>query len=352
MKVGIVTIYDNNNYGNKLQCFALQQKLTELGADVTVIHDEDKRLSIKVKKLIKSILKRKANTREIRLRKKQFEEFNKKIKYSKYTVDFRHPKIKEKFEYVVVGSDQVWNPCFNRLSNLDILKFTKPNKRISYAASFGINDIPAEYQNRISNEIAKFKAISVREDKGKEIIEKCTARNDIQVLIDPTMLLNSNDWDKLIRKPKQKINKKFILKYFLGNISKDKDDEIRRVARENDCEIIDILDKNNTFYQTGPSEFLYLEKNAYLICTDSFHSCVFAVLYNVPFIVFEREHKGTSMNSRITTFLSKFQLENRYYTGKINNQILQVNYTTTYKILEKERKKSLDFLKQALDIKE
>lgn len=352
MKVGIVTIYDNNNYGNKLQCFALQQKLTEFGADVTVIHDEDKRLSIKVKKNIKKLLKRRSTIKGVKLRKRKFEDFNKKIKYSKYTVDFSHPRIKEEFEYFIVGSDQVWNPCFNRLSNLDILKFTKPNKRISYAASFGINDIPAEYQNRISNEIAKFKAISVREDKGKEIIEKCTARKDIQVLIDPTMMLTSNDWDKVIMKPEQAINKKYILKYFLGNISKEKNDEINRIAKENDCEIIDISDKNSPFYQTGPSEFLYLEKNAFLICTDSFHSCVFAILYNVPFIVFNREHNGTSMNSRITTLLLKFQLENRYYKGKINNQILQADYTIAYKILEKERKKSLDFLKKALDIKE
>lgn len=352
MKIGIVTIYDNNNYGNKLQCFALQQKLTELGADVTVIHDEDKRLSIKVKKRIKMLLKQRSTIKGAKLRKRKFEDFNKKIKYSKYTVDFAHPRIKEEFEYFIVGSDQVWNPCFNRLSNLDILKFTKPNKRISYAASFGINDIPTEYKSRISNEIAKFKAISVREDKGKEIIEKCTERNDIQVLIDPTMMLTSKDWDKIIMKPEQAINKKYILKYFLGDISKDKNDEINRIAKENDCEIIDISDKNSPFYQTGPSEFLYLEKNAFLICTDSFHSCVFAILYNVPFIVFNREHNGTSMNSRITTLLLKFQLENRYYEGKINNQILQADYKIAYKILEKERKKSLDFLKKALDIKE
>ena len=183
-------------------------------------------------------------------------------------------------------------------------------------------------------------------------MEKLTQRRDIQVLIDPTMMLTSNDWDKVIMKPEQAINKKYILKYFLGNISKDKNDEINRIAKENDCEIIDISDKNSPFYQTGPSEFLYLEKNAFLICTDSFHSCVFAILYNVPFIVFNREHNGTSMNSRITTLLLKFQLENRYYKGKINNQILQADYTIAYKILEKERKKSLDFLKKALDIKE
>lgn len=354
MKIGVVTIYDDNNYGNKLQCFALQQKLTELGASVTVIHDEDKRIIIKAKRVIKRFLKLEDHIKEKEKRKNKFEIFNKKIKYSNYTVDFKHPKIKDDFEYFVVGSDQVWNPNFNRLSNLDILKFAKPNKRISYAASFGVNDIPERYQNRISDEISRFKEISVREDSGKEIIEKYTTRNDIQVLIDPTMLLTSQEWDEVATKPEKAINKRYILKYFLGAVSEEKNNEIDRIAKKNKLEIIDIMDINSSFYQTGPSEFLYLEKNAILICTDSFHACVFAILYNVPFIAFDREHNGISMNSRIKTLLSKFQIEDRYYKGKIRNQsqVLQTNYTMAYKILEKERRKSLIFLKEALDIKE
>ena len=356
MKVGIVTIYDDNNYGNKLQCFALQQKLTELGAEVTVIHDDDKRLSIKVKRLAKKLLKRENNTKEKTLRKRKFEDFNKKIKYSKYTVDLAHPKIKEEFEYFIVGSDQVWNPNFNRLNNLDILKFAKSNKRISYAASFGINDIPAEYQNRITDEISKFHAISVREDRGKEIIEKYTKRSDTQVLIDPTMLLTSKEWDKVLIKPEKITSKRYILKYFLGNIDKSKNDEINRIAKENDCEIIDVMDKNSLFYQTGPSEFLYLEKNAFLICTDSFHSCVFAILYNRPFIVFERENKSTKnnskMNSRIQTLLEKFNLKNTLFNKTIENKQLKVDYTETNRILKSEQEKSIKFLKNVLDIKE
>ena len=125
------------------------------------------------------------------------------------------------------------------------------------------------------------------------------------------------------------------------------------MARENNCEIINILDKNSPFYQTGPSEFLYLEKNAFLICTDSFHSSVFAILYNRPFIVFEREQKGLeSMNSRIETLINKFNLKNRKFTGKITEENLQHDYTAAYEILEKERQKSNEFLKKALDINE
>ena len=65
----------------------------------------------------------------------------------------------------------------------------------------------------------------------------------------------------------------------------------------------------------GPSEFLYLEKNAFLICTDSFHSSVFAILYNVPFIIFNRENSKNLMNSRIETLLDNFKIKNRIFDG-------------------------------------
>ena len=140
------------------------------------------------------------------------------------------------------------------------------------------------------------------------------------------------------------------MNYFLGELSETRKKEIDRIAIENNCEIINILDKNSPFYQTGPSEFLYLEKNAFLICTDSFHSSVFAVLYNRPFIVFDREDSLVSMNSRIETLINKFNLKNRKFTGKITEENLQHDYTEAYEILEIERQKSNEFLKKALDI--
>jgi len=288
-------------------------------------------------------------------RKNNFNDFNNNIIYStkKITV---FSKL-NKYSYIIVGSDQVWNPKFNRLREVDLLNNVDNNKRISYAASFGVSNIDDKSKEKVKKEISKFKAISVREDRGKEIIEELTDRKDVEVLIDPTMLLTYEEWDKVSKKPKQldKLNgKKYILNYFLGKLSNERMKEIERVAKENNCEIINILDKKNPFYECGPSEFLYLEKHAFLICTDSFHSSVFAILYGRPFIVFDREQEGVaSMNSRLDTLINKFKLKNRRYNDKnITKENLNHDYTEAYKILEKEREKSKKFLMKALDIKE
>ena len=246
------------------------------------------------------------------------------------------------------GSDQVWNPKFDRLSDVDLLSFATPEQRISFSASFGISELPENSKEKAKRELEKFKSISVREDRGKEIVEELTERKDVQVLVDPTMLLTSEEWDKVAKKPEQLKTDKYILNYFLGEISEKRKKEIERIAKENNCEIINILDKNSPFYQTGPSEFLYLEKNAFLICTDSFHSSVFAILYNRPFVVFDREDSNVKMNSRLDTLLKKFKLENRWYKDKITEEQLKVDYKEPYIILEEERKKAKEFLENAI----
>lgn len=284
----------------------------------------------------------------------KFIQFNKNIKYSKYHIDKNHipENLGEKYDIFVTGSDQVWNHNFERMSNIDFLTFAPKEKRNSFSASFGINEVPEDMKKYYKNNLLGLKNISVREEAGKEIIEELTGRKDVDVLIDPTMLLTTKEWDKVSKKPKQLKKDKYILNYFLGELSESRKKEIDRIAKENGCEVINILDSNSPFYQTGPSEFLYLEKNAFLICTDSFHSCVFAILYNRPFIVFNREDKLVSMNSRIDTLLSKFKLEDRRYEGKIQKEDLLNNYEEAYKILENEREKATNFLKKALDIKE
>ena len=191
-----------------------------------------------------------------------------------------------------------------------------------------------------------FDAISVREDAGKEILKDLGYKGDVSVLVDPTMLLTASEWDEVSKKPEMLKTDKYILNYFLGDLSKERVNEIQRVAKENDCEVINILDKNSPFYECGPSEFLYLEKHAFLICTDSFHSSVFAVLYNRPFIVFDREQENVAnMNSRLDTLISKLKLKNRKYNNKcITYENMNHDYTEAYKQLEIERRKSKEFL--------
>lgn len=221
-------------------------------------------------------------------------------------------------------------------------------KEFLFLQVLGVEKLPDNLEIFYKERLQNFKSISVREDAGKEIVKNLTKREDIEVLIDPTMLLEAKEWDKVAKVPK----KKYILNYFLGNISDERKNEIDSIAKENNCEIINILEINDPYYCSGPSEFLYLEKNAFLICTDSFHSSVFAIIYNRPFIIFEREDKNVKMNSRIETLIKKFKLKDREFNYKITDENLKHDYTDAYQILYDERKKSIEFLKKALEIKE
>ena len=349
MKIGIVTINDNNNYGNRLQNYAVQEIIKKEGYEcytlknIPQLNGKEKMLLRLTKYVITKNLKQEKNKKRLN----SFLKFNENINFTKHYIN-PYANIYKKYNYFVTGSDQVWNPTFGRLRDVDLLNFAKPEQRIAFSASFGISELPEKCKEKAKRELEKFKAISVREDRGKEIIEELTGRKDVQVLVDPTMLLTSEEWDKVAKKPEQLKTDKYILNYFLGELSQKRRKEIERIAKENNCEIINILDKNSPFYQTGPSEFLYLEKNAFLICTDSFHSCVFAILYNRPFVVFDREDKMVKMNSRIDTLLNKFVLQDRWYKNKITNEQLKVNYGESYKILEEERKKAKEFLENAI----
>lgn len=350
MKIGIITINDNNNFGNRLQNYALQSFIEKRNIKCMTIRNEailNNKKDI-VLGIIKNIYIKIMQKGKKSKRLNRFKEFNKNIKFTKFCM-IPHTKIKTQYDYFFTGSDQVWNPTFGRLSDVDLLSFAKPEQRIAFSASFGISELPENCKEKTKKELEKFKAISVREIKGKEIVENLTGREDVQVLVDPTMLLTAEEWDKVAKKPKQLKKDKYILNYFLGELSETRKGEIERIAKENNCEVINILDKRNPFYETGPSEFLYLEKNAFLICTDSFHSSVFAILYNRPFVVFDREDSHKKMNSRLDTLLRRFKLENRWYKGTITKQQLQVNYGETYKVLEVERKKAEEFFEKAIE---
>lgn len=354
-KIAVLTINDDTNYGNRLQNYAVQENLKRFKIEVETISNQNGIIGKKrFKKLLKNQIKKVLSISPEIKRYNYFMEFNKNIKYSKYYIDKDHipENLKDKYDCFITGSDQVWNPNFGRMSDIDFLTFAPKEKRNSFSASFGISEISLEMKEYYKERLEGINNISVREEAGKKIVEELTGRKDVQVLVDPTMLLTAEEWDKVSKEPKQLKTDKYILNYFLGELSETRKKEIDRIAKENNCKVINILDKNSPFYQTGPSEFLYLEKNAFLICTDSFHSSVFSILYNRPFIVFDREDSLVSMNSRIETLINKFNLKNRKFTGKITEENLKHDYAEAYRILEEERKKSDDFLRKALDIKE
>lgn len=354
--VGILTINDYNNYGNRLQNYAVQEAIRHCGCKAETIQNKKGYYNGNHKVLLKNNIKnfiKKYSNKPNHKRSSSFLEFNKNIDMSSIMIDLKHidMMLSKKYDYFITGSDQVWNPKFERLTDIDLLSFANDNQKISFSASFGISALPEDKKEYTKQNLQTFKAISVRENAGKKIVEELTDRTDVEVLVDPTMLLSAEEWDKISKKPKNLKNNKYILNYFLGELPESWRKEINRVAKENNCEVINILNPNDPFYQTGPSEFLYLEKNAFLVCTDSFHSSVFSIIYDTPFIIFERQDKLVSMNSRIDTLLSKFNLQNRRFNEKITEDLLRCNYKDAKRTLEKEKEKSFNFLRRALDIK-
>jgi hypothetical protein len=192
-------------------------------------------------------------------------------------------------------------------------------------------------------------AISVREEKGKELANQLTGREDIYLHLDPTLLLRAEEWKKIEKKPKLYDGGNYILKYFLGEKDSKINQDIEKFAKANKLTIIDVISQDSPYYNIGPSEFLFLERNAEVIITDSFHACVFAILNERPFVVVERKEKNfQSMGSRIDTLLDKFHLENRRYdAGSLDETAgTPINYTRVNEILEIERNDSIQYLKK------
>ncbi len=357
MKVGIITIIDNNNYGNRLQCYAVQKVLKKLGVEAETIY-YGKELNIKYKdkiKLMKKIIK--SCYLEIRINLKRFSKFkrarifsffNKNIKTTNKRTLLYNKNSQKKYDYFLVGSDQIWSPNYGRFGDVEFLTFVPKEKRIAYAPSFGVSEIAKEKEDFCSEPLKEFKAISVREEAGKQIIEKITGRKDVEVLVDPTMMLTEKEWIEVEKKPKCLKNDNFVFCYFLGTVSEEKWKYIEKQAQKNNSKIVKLNDKNNEFYNMGPAEFIYLLRNAQYIFTDSFHGCVFSILFKKDFIIFDRESKKQSMYSRIDTLLEKFHLNDRKY--KEEKELKPVDYSISDNILEEERQKTYNFLRKAFDM--
>lgn len=398
-KIALLTLY-NNNYWNKLQNYAVQEIIKKYvrNWEITTIRNNGK-VTIKILLItwinylfkeykntwiintILQIIKKSLNIlictikgncskwekilfqeKQLSNRTNSFNKFNKHIKSSDFIEDVYRPNRKnlEWFDYYIVGSYQVRHPRSIHLMPLFTLWYIKDNnKKIAFSASFAIDHLP-KWNSKGIKDISKFKAISVRETKWKEIIEEYTDRKDVQVLLDPTMLLPVESRDKISICPSQFKelwfeNNKYIFCYFLWSITEKAKHEIERIAKEQNNKIIYIMDINDPFYTCWPSEFVWLIRNAYLVCTDSFHWSVFSLLYNKPFLVFNRvdpwqkEWEKNSMNSRLVTLLEKFQIKNRYFNWKIDNKLLMPDYPQFKNILNQEKIKADKFLKQAFD---
>lgn len=343
-KVGIVTLNGYYNFGNKLQNYALTKYIERKGYEVdTIWSGEEISLKSKIRYfIIKYVPYNKKWKRE-----RKFYLFSKKH-ISK--IDYKK-KIINNYNIFIAGSDQVWNYESVKSNVNYLIPFSANQKLISYAASLGNSFIPEEYVSLYKDMLNRFDFISVRELSGKVILENTIGlkNKSIEVLIDPTMLINAAEWNQIEKKPSIFQNKKYILLYFLGYLDEKSANIIFNYARKNELEVIDLLNIKDPFYVSGPEEFIYLVHHASLVCTDSFHSSVFSFIYDIPFIVFKRKGVNDKMYSRLDNLIATFKLDNREYNGySITLDNINANYSQGKKILKNEIDKAKIFIDNAL----
>ena len=165
------------------------------------------------------------------------------------------------------------------------------------------------------------------------------------------MLLNKEEWLKIAKEHKNKPRSKYLISYFWGKIPKERKTLIKQIAKKYNLEIVSIADlKDKKTYTADPSEFIDYINSASLVLTDSYHGTIFSILMETPFFVFERIG-GKSMYSRIETLLELTELSGREERDiDLNKEILNIDFSHVKGILEKERKKSFDFLSKAMKI--
>lgn len=379
MIIGILTLVPYDNYGGILQGYALQTVLERMGHKVYIYNTKlynYKSLKFKAKKLVKWSL------RKYVLHRKD-EPFLRPFSYEDYRVSELKPFIKKYIhltrtfhngtqdiynftkeagiEVVVVGSDQTWRPGLSPdLYHLfgDFIPKDSPIKRIAYAASFGVDKL--EYSpNQLDvckPLLQRFKAVSVRETSGIELCKKYFGV-DAEWVLDPTMLLDKEDYMQLI-KNYQPIDKKIDFMQYVFFWDSHEREVISKIITILNTKPVNLFPERFLWEVKNKEElvmskfkpleeWLYGYANSKFVVTDSFHGTVFCIIFNVPFIVV-----SPKAVTRFKTLLSLFGLKHRLVikpeevTEELVNE--RIDWEKVNKKREELKKQSIDFLRKAL----
>ncbi len=364
--IGILTWHYFHNFGSALQTYALFTTLKKFSDDVSVINYRNTCYSglLKFKPLrsfktfIQYLLTQVnfpgsehwfVNARLFRMRH---------LKQSKEVNSGNELQILAKnYDVIVYGSDQIWAPnVFNSIYMGDYV----PNivKKISYAASVGLNNIPSDMVELYKRLLLDYQSVSVRESEGKNLLESvCGIKAD--VVLDPTLLLDANDYRRIEKKVKSfNLDKPFIFCYFLNNNHNYKKYIESFAAKFGDINIIGISENErdhlwmNTLEGIGADQFVWLIDNARFVFTDSYHGSIFSLLFHKELYILKRfkENDPVCQNSRIRQLMDYFNIHHRLvdYDSDVN-EIQSIDYHYFDKELTLLRDKSFIYLKNALE---
>ena len=384
-KIGCVIAYTegHNNYGTSLQGYAMLKKIQQLGYEVEVIHYE-KRLTLpqKIKFVANAIragewknIKKRLTAKQI---KKQYPQYAANIAERTKAVNaYKAKKLLPLFHTYVgydalhkgslnydaggVGSDQVWTPMSLPNKFFNLLFVDDSVRKVAYASSFGVSEIPAFQRKATGMYLDRFYRIGVREERGKEIVEELSHQK-ATVVADPTLLLTREEWEAEISDARPNESEPYIFCYFLGT-----NQEARKAANElkekTGYKIITIrhmdeyVPEDEQFgdeapYNIDPNDFVkYISKAAY-VCTDSFHCTVFSILFHRQFMTFYRfaTTNKTGRNSRIDSLFEILSIDrSRIYSGYMDSITNKIDWEKVDTKLSELRKRSIGFLQESLE---
>lgn len=302
-KIGTITFHWATNFGAVLQAYALQQFLMKNGFETELIDYVPfqnyvmQRFSWLRNRNTKLFNREKAirNFRKNRLR----------LSKKRYCSNSSLFGINDSYDAVISGSDQVMNFSFiefaeyKKITMSYYLNFLGEHvKRISYAASFGSDEIPDKFKNNVLNELKKFSWVSVREQSAVEMLGEIGINSDL--VVDPTLLLHSEDYSDLSTQSKTGCA---YSSFILHNNQFEAD-------RINDYLSKVFGDCLNNAGSTSVEEWLDVIRYSSFVFTNSFHAVVFSILFHTPFLVVGVE--GSKMNGRLQSLLKTLNLEYRF----------------------------------------
>lgn len=370
MKIDVITLHRAQNYGSVLQTLALQEKLKQLGHEVTILdyYPERytnsgllKRLKGKSDKFKNPLLLLAAKILIYPSYLKKTYIFNSFLKnylnlsVETFATNGEAKHIMWNADAFCTGSDQVWNSHWNEgIEKALFLDFVPKGKLVfSYASSIGLSELP---QNEIEDTKAllqKYEYISVREDSGVRIIREL-GRNDVVQCLDPTLLLTKEEWNRYVDKHEKKSD--YILTYNLHH-----DTRIDRYAEELSRKYHlsvwnisynwhDVVRRGHLCWCPPVERFLWLIKNARYVIADSFHATVFSIIFERQFVTITPD----IASSRISSLLGMLGLEEHNLNDFSDTSMIEasIDYTKVKCLLASEQIKSMNYLRKVTATKE
>ena len=386
-KILILMGYKTVNYGSGLQSYATFEILKQLGYEVNVLNLDVLWKEFRLRKVkfylcsgeLEFILRSKGGMylgkitkifqpryrKKIKKRKEKFSLFlQDKLKFTAGVKDFEEAsELSKRYDYVLLGSDQVWLPS-SVMTDVYTLSFVDKNvKKIAYAPSFGIGSIPKKYWSKYRNMFIDIDYIALREDSGRRIVEEIAGKK-CEVVADPVLLLKRNEWERAISSHNE-INEKYLFCYLIGN-NKWHREWIKKYADIKKLKTVAIIHLDQkitrdekvfdyTIIDASLEQFLNFIRHAEIVFTDSFHCTIFSIIEHKKFWCFKRfeDDVKISTNSRLDSLLKRTGLEDHVVSKNCDIESAMQNEDIEYHDVDKKiddfRENSLDFLKMSLE---